>query len=275
VLDLAPAQLPLSESDPSRPNPSRIHDYCIGGKNHFAADRAVGDAVLACWPSGRTALRENRRFLGRAVRYLAAEAGVRQFLDIGCGLPAAGDAHQVAQRLAPASRVVYVDSDPMVLVHGRALLECTPEGRVAYVQGDLRGPPEALLSAPAVRSVLDFTEPVALLLLAVLPALEEADDPAAAVSALLDALPPGSYLVASHLTAEHDADGVGGAQRAWQDAGITLRARDVDDFASLAFPGLRLVPPGVVLVSEWRPDSTAPRPGPAEVSCYGGVACKP
>jgi hypothetical protein len=274
VLDLTPVQLPLPESDPSRPHASRVYDYCIGGKNHFAADRAVGDAALACWPSGRTALREGRRFLGRAVRYLAAEAGVRQFLDIGCGLPAVGDAHQVAQRLEPSTRVVYVDRDPMVLVHGRALLECTTEGRVAYVQGDLRLPC-ALLSAPAVRSVLDFTEPVALLLLAVLPWLGEADDPAAAVAALLDALPRGSYLVASHLTAEHDADGLAGAQRAWQDAGIILRARDADDFAALAFPGLELVPPGVVLVSEWRPASAGPHPVPAEVSCYGGVARKP
>jgi hypothetical protein len=251
-----------------------MYDYYIGGKNHFAADRAVADAALACWPSGRTGLRENRRFLGRAVRYLAAEAGIRQFLDIGSGLPAASNVHEIAQQADPSCRVVYVDNDPMVLTHARALLTSAPAGRTAYIQADLKSPAE-ILSSPAVRSVLDFTQPVALMLIAVLHFLVDQDKPEAVLTALLDALPPGSYLAASHMTLEHDPEGVGGGQRAYLDAGITMHARDADEFASLAFSGLDLMPPGVVLVSEWRPDSNAPRPTPAEVSCYCGVARKP
>jgi len=260
--------------DTSKPHPARMYDYYIGGKNHFAADRAVADRALAAWPSGRIGLRENRKFLGRVVRYLAAEAGVRQFLDIGSGLPASDNVHEVAQKVAPASRVVYIDNDPMVLTHARALLDSSPEGRTAYVQADLRSP-LSILSSPAVRDVLDFRQPVALMLVAVLHFLHDEDKPDEVVGTLLDALPPGSYLAASHMTTEHDPAAVGGGQQAYHDAGLSMNARDADQFARLAFSGLEMVPPGVVLVSEWRPDSRAPRPTPAEVSCYGGVARKP
>jgi S-adenosyl methyltransferase len=273
VTELAAADHPVPDVDMSRPHPSRMYDYYIGGKNHFAADRALADAALACWPSGRTGLRENRRFLGRAVRYLAGEAGIRQFLDIGSGLPTTANVHEIAQAADPSCRVVYVDSDPMVLTHARALLTSAPSGRTAYITADLRSPAE-ILASPAVRSVLDFSQPVALMLIAVLHFLDDQDKPEAVISALLDALPPGSYLAASHMTLEHDPVGVGGGQRAYLDAGITMHARDADEFAALAFSGLDLVPPGVVLVSDWRPDSNAPRPTPAEVSCYGGVARK-
>ena len=260
--------------DTSKPHPARMYDYYIGGKNHFAADRAVADRALAAWPSGRIGLRENRKFLGRVVRYLAAEAGVRQFLDIGSGLPASDNVHEVAQKVARASRVVYIDNDPMVLTHARALLDSSPEGRTAYVQADLRSP-LSILSSPAVRDVLDFRQPVALMLVAVLHFLHDEDKPDEVVGTLLDALPPGSYLAASHMTTEHDPAAVGGGQQAYHDAGLSMNARDADQFARLAFSGLAMVPPGVVLVSEWRPDSRAPRPTPAEVSCYGGVARKP
>ena len=260
--------------DTSRPHPARMYDYYIGGKNHFAADRALADRALASWPAGRIGLRENRRFLGRAVRYLAGEAGIRQFLDIGSGLPTTSNVHEIAQSVDPFCRVVYVDSDPMVLAHARALLTSKPEGRTAYIQADLKSPAD-ILSSPTVRSVIDFGEPVALMLIAVLHFLREEDKPEAIMSALLDALPSGSYLAASHMTLEHDPVGVGGGQRAYHKAGLPMNARDADEFASLAFSGLELVPPGVVLVSEWRPDSTAPRPTAAEVSCYGGVARKP
>jgi hypothetical protein len=259
--------------DTSKPHPARMYDYYIGGKNHFAADRAVADRALAAWPSGRIGLRENRKFLGRVVRYLAAEAGVRQFLDIGSGLPASDNVHEVAQKVAPASRVVYIDNDPMVLTHARALLDSSPEGRTAYVQADLRSP-LSILSSPAVRDVLDFRQPVALMLVAVLHFLRDEDKPDEVVGTLLDALPPGSYLAASHMTMEHDPAAVGGGQQAYHDAGLSMNARDADQFARLAFTGLEMVPPGVVLVSEWRPDSRAPRPTPAEVSCYGAVARK-
>src|SRR6185312_1708064 len=197
-----------------------------------------------------------------------------QFLDIGSGLPTTANVHEIAQAVAPSSRVVYVDHDPMVLVHARALLSSAPEGRTAYIQADLKSPLD-ILSSPVVRSVLDFDEPVALMLVAVLHFLEEEDEAEAVLKALLDALPPGSYLAASHMTLEHDPEGVGGGQRVYRKAGLPMNARDADDFAALAFSGLELVPPGVVLVSEWRPDSNAPRPSAAEVSCYGGVARKP
>jgi hypothetical protein len=265
---------PRPEIDTSKPHPARMYDYYIGGKNHFAADRVVADKALASWPSGRTGLRENRKFLGRVVRYLAAEAGIRQFLDIGSGLPATNNVHEVAQDAAPESRVVYVDNDPMVLTHARALLDSSPEGRTAYVQADLRSP-LSIVWSPDVREVLDFREPVALMLVAVLHFLGDEDKPDEVVGTLLDALPPGSFLAASHMSMEHDPVSMRGGEQAYLDAGITMHARDADEFARLAFSGLEIVPPGVVLVSEWRPDSRAPRPTPAEVNCYGGVARKP
>ena len=181
---------------------------------------------------------------------------------------------EIAQAVNPTSRVVYVDNDSMVLAHARALLASAPEGRTAYIQADLRSPLD-ILNSPATRSVLDFSRPVALMLVAVLHFLAEEDKPEAVLSTLLDALPSGSYLAASHVTMEHDPVGVGGGQRAYREAGLSMNVRDADEFAALTFPGLELVPPGVVLVSEWRPDTQAPRPIPAEVSFYGGVARKP
>ncbi len=261
------------EIDTSKPHPARMYDYYIGGKNHFAADRAVADKALASWPAGRIGLRENRKFLGRAVKYLAAEAGIRQFLDIGSGLPATNNVHEVAQRAAPTSRVVYIDNDPMVIAHAQALLTSSPQGRTAYLQADLRSP-EAIVSCPLLREVLDFSQPIALMLIAVLHFLRDEDKPDEVIGTLLGALPPGSYLAASHMTMEHDPVSMGGGQQAYLDAGITMHARDSDQFARMAFSGLEMVPPGVVLVSEWRPDSRAPRPTPAEVGCYGGIARK-
>jgi hypothetical protein len=267
VEDLAP------DVDVSKAHPARMYDYYLGGKNHFAADRAVTDKVLASWPAARIGLRENRGFLGRAVRFLAAEAGIRQFLDIGSGLPATNNVHEVAQDVAPSARVVYVDNDPLVMAHARALLTSTPQGRTAYVEDDLRSP-ASILSSPVVRSVLDFDQPIALMLVAVLHFLPDEDKPDEVVGELLDALPPGSYLAASHMTLEHDPDAVGGGQQHYRDAGIPMHARDADQFARLAFGGLEMVPPGVVLVSQWRRNVTGPLPTPGEVSCYGGVARK-
>ena len=265
---------PAPEIDVTRPHPARMYDYGLGGKNHFAADRAVADQVLAAMPTARTIARENRKFLGRAVRYLAAEAGIRQFLDIGSGLPATGNVHEVAQAVAPRSRVVYVDHDPLVLVHARALLASSPEGRTGYIQADLRDP-ASILASPVTRETLDFSQPVALVLCAILHFLADADHPASILATLLGALPPGSYLVASHGTSEHSPpDENEAALRAYRASGITFQQRDSDDFARLAFTGLDLVPPGVVLASEWHPEGNAPRPSPAEVSCYGGVGRK-
>jgi S-adenosyl methyltransferase len=264
---------PPPEIDTSRPHPARIYDYAIGGKNHFAADREMAERALARVAAGRTAARENRAFLGRAVRYLAEEAGIRQFLDIGTGLPATLNVHEVAQRAAPESRVVYIDNDPMVLSHARALLTSSPHGRTGYVQADLRDPAD-ILDSPVTRDIIDFTRPVALLLAAVLHFIQDEDEPGKIVATLSDALPPGSYLVASHVTGEHDPPGWAAVERDYRTAGMPAQWRDGDEFARLAFTGLEMIPPGVVLVSEWRPDSDGPRPSPAEVSVYGGAARK-
>jgi SAM-dependent methyltransferase len=252
-----------------------MYDYYLGGKDHFAIDRETAERGLRAWPTARTAARENRKFLARTVRYLAAEAGIRQFLDIGTGLPSANNTHEVAQQIAPASRVVYADNDPLVLAHARALLSSAPQGRTAYIQSDLREP-EKILASPVVGEVLDLSRPVALILVAILHFIADADDPGAILATLLAALAPGSYLVVTHLSPEDDPAGVHGLERTYREGGMTLQARTADELAHLAFPGLQLVPPGVVLVSEWRPDDDdGPRPRPADVGVYGGVARKP
>jgi hypothetical protein len=267
------AELP-AEINTSEPHPARIYDYFIGGTNNFAADRDTAAEVLRRSPAAHIAARENRAFLGRAVRYLTAEAGIRQFLDIGSGLPSTSNVHEVAQGIAPSARVVYVDNDPLVLAHARVLLTSAPEGRTAYIHGDLRDP-AAILSHPDTRAVLDFGQPVALILVAILHFTPDEFKPAEIIATLVDALPPGSYLVASHLTTEHDPVATSAGQQAMREAGMTMQKRDSGVFAGLAFSGLELVPPGVVLASEWRPAGTGPRPRPSEVNCYAGVARKP
>jgi hypothetical protein len=256
------------------PHPARIYDYFIGGQNHFPADRETAAQILRRSPAAGVAARENRSFLGRAVRYLAAEAGVRQFLDIGSGLPTTSNVHQVAQDIDPSARVVYADNDPLVLAHARDLLTSAPAGRTAYLHGDLRDP-AAILSHPDTRAVLDFGQPIALMLVAVLHFLPDDVRPAEVIATLTGALPPGSYLVASHLTTEHDPAATSAGQQTMREAGMTMQKRDSGVFARLAFSGLDLVPPGVVLASEWRPAGPGPRPLPSQVNCYAGVARKP
>jgi hypothetical protein len=260
--------------DVSRPHPARMYDYFLGGKDNFAADRATAAKVLQSWGTVRTAARENRAFLGRAVRYLVGGAGITQFLDIGTGLPSADNVHEVAQAINPESRVVYADNDPIVLAHARALLASDPRGACAYIDADLTRP-EEILDHPATRSTLDFTKPIALMLVAVLHFVPEEDEPRRAVKTLLDALPPGSYVAASHSTDEHNPEGLAGTGRAYGDAGVRGALRTSAEFAELVFSGLELVDPGMVLVSEWRPDSNALRPLPWEVNIYGAVARKP
>jgi hypothetical protein len=262
-----------AEIDISRPHAARVYDYYLGGENHFAADRETADKVLQAWPSARVAARAQRGFLGRAVRYLTVEAGVRQFLDIGAGLPTANNVHEIAQRSAPESRVVYVDNDPLVLAHARALLAGAPEGRTGYLHADLREP-AAILKDQVTQALIDFSRPVALVLVGILHLIPDEDDPAQVVATLLDALPSGSYLVASQVTADFDEERLGSMQSTFRGAGMRGQLRGLSCFAELAFTGLDLVPPGVVLVSEWRPDDAGPAPAPAEVSCYGAVARK-
>jgi hypothetical protein len=260
--------------DTSKPHAARMYDYLLGGKNHFAVDRATAEKAIAVIPTGRTGVRENRAFLGRAVRYLVAEAGIRQFLDIGTGLPSANNVHEVAQAAAPESRVVYVDNDPIVLAHARALLTSTPEGRSAYIEADLCEP-EKILAAPAIADTLDFGKPVALMLVGILHFVPDEAKPGQAVATLVDALPSGSYLAASHGSPEFNPDGARAWTRTYRDSGVPFQLRTADEFAELAFRGLQLVDPGLVVVSDWRPGGPDPRPLAAEVGVVGGVARKP
>lgn len=261
------------EIDTSRPHSARIYNYWLGGKDNFAADRAIAEQVIAAWPGIRVAARENRAFIGRAVRFLAAEAGIGQFLDIGSGLPTASNVHEVAQAVNPAARVVYADNDPIVLAHARALLTSTPQGRCAYIQADLREP-EKILADPAVRETLDFGQPIALLMNAVVQFLPPASDPKNLIKTLVDALPPGSYVAASHATSEYGVPDA--AANAYARSGVDLTLRDGREFADLVFDGLKLMPPGVVVLSEWRPDpDSGPWPSSAEISVNAGLARKP
>jgi S-adenosyl methyltransferase len=260
--------------DTTRPHPARMYDYFLGGKNNFAEDRAAAEQALKGWGTARTGARENRAFLGRTVRYLVAEAGIRQFLDIGTGLPSTKNVHEVAQDVAPSCRVVYVDNDPIVMAHARALLTSSPEGKTAYIHADLREPDE-ILGDPAAQATLDFSQPVALMLVAILHFVPDSDGAQPAVRTLIDALPSGSYVVASHATDEHAPATLAAAGRAYGQGGVAGQLRTADEFGRLVFSGLRMVDPGLVLVSEWRPDGTGLRPLASEVNTYGGVARKP
>jgi S-adenosyl methyltransferase len=214
-----PGDRTAPEIDVSRPHAARMYDYFLGGKDHFEADRVTAEKALQSWSAVRTGVRENRAFLGRAVRYLVEEAGIRQFLDIGTGLPSANNVHEVAQSVAPESRVVYVDNDPIVLAHAKALLTGTPQGRTAYIHADLREP-EKILAHPTTRDVLDFDRPLALLLVAVLHFIPDHENPARIVRTLIDALPSGSYVVSSHVTPEHDPTSVHGLEESYCAAGV-------------------------------------------------------
>jgi hypothetical protein len=253
-------------------HPARVYDYILGGKDNFAADRAAGDAVAEAMPAARFMARANRAFLGRAVRYLAMEAGIRQFLDIGTGIPTADNTHEVAQAVAPDSRVVYVDNDPIVLAHARALMTSDPAGATAFIQADLRDP-DKILADPALRRTLDLGEPVALMLIAILMYIRDEENPWGLVSALVDALPSGSYLTISHPTADFSPDEVGGAVAATEESGIPFTTRTRAEVAAF-FDGLDLVDPGVVPVLAWHPDGYAPQ-DPRAAYYYGAMGRKP
>ncbi len=260
--------------DTSTAHPARRYNYWLGGKDNFAADRQSGDAIAAIFPSVRTAAVENRRFLQRAVTYLAAERGVRQFLDIGTGLPAEENTHDVAQRVDPRGRVVYVDNDPLVLVHARALLTGEPEGRTAYLEGDLREPQQILTSAE-VAGTLDLNQPIALLLVAVLHFVPDDEQAYASVAALLDALAPGSYLVLSHATADLLLPATAATfanSPAAAGSGVTGRSRSQ---VAAFFAPFDLVEPGLTVVSQWRRGTDDNPPAPDQVSMWGGIARKP
>ncbi|GIE77354.1 hypothetical protein Aph02nite_33040 [Actinoplanes philippinensis] len=256
--------------DMTKPHPARRYDYWLGGKDNFQADRDAAEAIAAVFPHIRTAARENRAFMQRAVRFLAGEAGVRQFLDIGTGLPTADNVHEVAQRIAPESRIVYVDNDPLVLVHARALLASSPEGATAYIDADARTP-EKVLADPALRETLDFSQPIALLMVALLHFVEDHEDPWSVVRQLVAALPPGSYLVLSHATFDPlDAETIAAMDAVNKNIRPLFSPRPLAEVTRF-FDGLDLLEPGIVSVSDWRPQP-GPRPTPAEATGYGAVA---
>jgi hypothetical protein len=238
--------------DTSVAHQARMYDYLLGGKDNYAADRAAVEAGLKFFPDMAFTVRANREFLGRAVRYLAGEAGVRQFLDIGTGIPAAGNTHQVAQAIAPESRVVYVDYDPIVLAHARALLTSSDAGATDYIDADLRDTGAILEQAG---QLLDFTKPVAVTMLAILHSIPDSDDPHAIVARVMDAIPSGSYLAISHAGYELlDPEVQRGLLGTWngkvQQQLVYRNREQVGRF----FAGMDLVEPGLVRVEEWRPD---------------------
>jgi hypothetical protein len=254
--------------DTSRAHPARIYDYWLGGKDNFAADREAAELALRAYPDLAKAVQSNRAFLGRAVRFLTGD-GIRQFLDVGTGIPAADNTHEVAQQEAPDSRIVYIDNDPIVLLHAQALLKSTPEGACDYIQADLRDPDTILAAA---ERTLDFGQPVALMLLAVLQFILDEQDPYGLVSRLVAALPSGSYLVISHPTDDFNPNR-GESMKVYNERSADQAVVRDKAATTRFFDGLELLEPGVVPVAQWRPDSdlTAARPS----SMWCGVARKP
>jgi hypothetical protein len=252
-------------------HPARVYDYWLGGKDNFAADRIAGEETIAAYPAIRASARANRAFLARSVRYLAAEAGIRQFLDIGTGLPTASNTHEVAQSVAPDSRIVYVDNDPLVLAHARALLTSRPEGATAYLDADLRDVDEILEQAAGT---LDLTQPVGVMLLAILHYIPDLDQARRIMARLVSAIPSGSFVTISHaasdISPEAMAEMIKRMNQHLAEANHVGRTRDV---VAGFFDGLDLLEPGVVKVTQWRPASDVEAGGPT--SMWGGVGRKP
>jgi hypothetical protein len=256
--------------DTSVAHVARVYNYWLGGKDNFAADRAAGEQAIRAFPEIGLSARSNRAFLARTVRFLAGECEVRQFLDIGTGIPSANNTHEVAQSVAPAARIVYVDNDPIVLTHARALLTSDPAGATYYIDADLRDPQGILAGAG---QLLDFSRPVAVMLMAVLQHLDGEDDPYRIVETLLGPLPPGSYLALSHPAGDINAEAM--ARMAQTLNKMMAEKVTFRDNAAVArfFDGLELVDPGMVQASKWRPFSETEAASPAAL--WAGVARKP
>jgi trans-aconitate methyltransferase len=256
--------------DTSKAHQARIYDYWLGGKDNFAVDRDAAEQALAAYPGLRRGVRAQRAFLARVVEYLAGPAGVRQFLDIGTGIPTASNTHEVAHSVAPEARVVYVDNDPMVLAHARALLTSVSPGLISYLDADLRDT-ETILNDAA--ELLDFRQPVAVLLIGVLQLIPDEDDPQAIVARLVDAVPPGSWLAVFHPASDILADQIGEAARR-----VNVRSANTTTLRSSAevaqfLDGLELLDPGLVQVHRWRPGIPAPDEGD-QVAGYAALARK-
>ena len=262
------AELDTSKLDTNTPHSARLWNYWLGGKDNFQPDRDAGDAIAGMLPSIVALAREDRKFLRRSVEYMVGEAGIRQILDIGTGLPTADNTHQVAQAVAPETKVVYVDNDPLVLVHARALLAGAPEGVTAYVEADLNDPVSILKAA---RETLDFSRPIALTLLGILHFIRDDEEARAAVRSLVDAVPAGSYLAIAHGCHDINTAEANRIVDFWNERGTPkIKYRSAEQIAGF-FDGLRLLNPGVVPCNKWRPDEHA---GDKDVNQFCGVAIK-
>jgi hypothetical protein len=259
-----------TDVDLTTPNVARMYDYALGGKDNFAVDREVMEQLFAVVPYGPRPALENRAFLGRAVRFLA-NAGIRQFLDVGSGLPTVGNVHEVAHAVAPDARIVYVDYDPVAVAHSRALLAHTDSATA--VQADMRRPDD-ILTDPAVTSLIDFTQPVAVLLLAMLHLLPDDQHPAAIVARFREAMAPGSYLVLSHITSHEQPPAVvTNLRKVFEQAREPMVPRSREEILGF-LEGLELVDPGLVKVPDWRPDASGPPSQPTTGLVLGAVGFK-
>ncbi len=265
-----PDQLDISAMNTGIPHPARVYDYFLGGKDNFEADRIAGDAAIKVFPNTAESARAARAFLRRVVHFLAADAGIRQFLDIGTGLPSGENVHEVAQSAAPEAKIVYVDNDPIVLRHAQALLTSTRDGVTSYLDADLRDPEKILRQAART---LDFSKPIALLLMGILHNVRDQADPHGIVRTLVEAMPGGRYLAISHLTADiypELTEFAAALNERHLDEPLVLRDHaEVTSF----FDGLEIVEPGVVQLSKWRPQSADE--AAAAAALWGGVARKP
>ncbi|MEU1701871.1 SAM-dependent methyltransferase [Streptomyces pseudogriseolus] len=259
--------------DTSAPHPARVYDWFLGGKDNYPVDEELGRRIMSVDGTARHIARTNRWFMQRVTRWLAGPGGVRQFLDVGTGIPTEPNLHQMAQGIAPECRVVYTDNDPVVLKHAEALLRSTPEGATDYVQADVREPGRILKEA---RQTLDLTRPVALSLVALTHFLGDEDDPHTLVEGLVDALPSGSYLVLSQLTADFDPEAVARGVELYRAGGVTLAPRSRAEIARF-FEGLTPVEPGLVQLTDWHPELAVGESTDenAVISLYGAVARKP
>ena len=258
--------------DMSVPHVARVYDYWLGGKNNYAVDREAGDEAIRAYPDMRSSVRANRAFLKRSVRYLAEEAGIRQFLDVGTGLPSASNTHEVAQAAAPESRIVYVDNDPVVLAHARALLTSDPQGATGYLDADARDTGRVLAAAA---ELLDFSQPVAVMLIAILQLVTDDDDPYRLVAELTAAIPSGSFLAVTHVAGDMGRMTPGALEAARRLSELLPQRVNPRSHAQVTkfFDGLDLIEPGVVPVQQWRPVSDDEAAAPAAL--WGGVARKP
>lgn len=256
------------------PHSARIYDYLLGGKDNFAADREAAEQLMRLSPGTREGVVAHRAFLRRAVRHLAADVGVTQFLDIGTGIPTQGNTHEIAQLANPHAHVAYVDNDPIVLVHGRALLTGTSEGRTTVIEADLRQPKE-ILSHPQVQEVIDFDRPVAVVLAGVMHFITDDEDPYGLVEQYKAAVPSGSHLLLSHITLDFAPEVRDDFTKPYDKSTAPMVPRTLSDVVRF-FDGWRVIDPGVVEVVRWRPDANRDRiPGDGHAWAYGGVAVKP